>query len=521
MAHDPASDNVHDDPSGVDRLLLAGTSESLLTLCRAMADANASSSIIGLVTVGSGGSGVPVEASVLGPLSDLGKIIRSECPDTVVISLPTAMEQAARAAVQQCEQTGVPWRWVATIEDQLAGKALGSNAIRRGKPAVSSTRLAPQVAVDALALLGRSPRELDELSISRIVRGNVVMITGAGGSIGSELARIVCRFEPSKLCLIERSENALFEIDRQIGTRWPRLARLSALHDVTDAAKTRSLLRRERPDIILHAAAHKHVPMMEDHPAEAIENNYLGTRSIADAAVACGVKRFVMISTDKAVNPSSVMGATKRLAELYVQSLNRTSETRFAMVRFGNVLGSACSVLPIWSRQIAEGLPVTVTDERMTRYFMTIPEAAGLVLQSMALAGRVEAAPHGGELFLLDMGEPVSIHELARQFIRAHGLEPDVDVPVAITGVRPGEKLHEELVYATEHLIPTPHEAIRVLDAGEPDEGVLRLAAAALDSLRNDVGAYPWDGADRQALLDAVRIAVPEMLPQPARRMAS
>ncbi len=282
---------------------------------------------------------------------------------------------------------------------------------------------------------------------------------------------------------------------------------MAELHDVTNAPRTLDLVDRHEPHVIFHAAAHKHVPMMEDHPSAAIENNFYGTRSIADAAHTCGVSRFVMISTDKAVNPSSVMGASKRLAELYIQHQNRLSPTIYSMVRFGNVLGSACSVLPIWSRQIAQGGPVTVTHPDMTRYFMTIPEAAGLVLQAGAYA-------RGGEVFLLDMGDPVNILDLARRFIMQHGLTPDEDIRIAITGIRPGEKLFEVLAYDGEDMTPTPHESIRIWKSPPPESARLQQIMLTFDRLRNRCEGedHAWRGVTREAIMNALRNALPEMI---------
>jgi FlaA1/EpsC-like NDP-sugar epimerase len=347
-----------------------------------------------------------------------------------------------------------------------------------------------------------------------------VLLTGAGGSIGSELARIVARFGPARLVLVERGENALFEIDREIARLFPRLPRAAVLHDVTDGPRTLAVVMAQKPDVIFHAAAHKHVPMMEDHPSAAIENNFYGTRSIADAACRVGVGRFVMISTDKAVNPTSVMGATKRLAELYIQHLSSRCETVFSMVRFGNVLGSACSVLPIWAKQLAQGEALTVTDAQMTRYFMTIPEAAGLVLQSAAYAGGNDAA-----VFLLDMGKPIRIVDMARRFIRAQGLKPEVDVPIVFTGVRPGEKLFEELAYGSEDMLPTPHASIRIWRTTPPSPQRMKRILAAFDALRAKRCDHDhhWQHAGGDALIAALRDAVPEMQrpPAPARGSAA
>ena len=345
------------------------------------------------------------------------------------------------------------------------------------------------------------------MPIRQRITGRTVLISGAGGSIGSELAQLVARFEPERLVLVERSENALFEIDRQIQRRFPTLEREARLHDVTQRKRTHQLIEQIRPSVIFHAAAHKHVPMMEEHPSEAVENNFYGTRSIADAADAAGCERFVMISTDKAVNPSSVMGASKRLAELYIRHLDQSSATTFCMVRFGNVLGSACSLIPIWTDQLAQGGPITVTHPQMTRYFMTIPEAAGLVVQAGTYA-------RGGEVFLLDMGQPIRILDMADRFLRLHGFAPDVDVKIQITGPRPGEKLFEELAYHGEDMLPTPHPSIRLWRTSPVDAGQMQQIIATFDRLRNkDVdGRSTWSDTPSLAVVTALRSLLPEMV---------
>ena len=378
---------------------------------------------------------------------------------------------------------------------------------------------ASPVAIDPQVLLDRDPRPIDEDVVGAAIAGKTVLITGAGGSIGSELARRVASLGPARLVLVERAENPLFDVDGQIAAAFPDLAREAVLHDVTRRRPTRDLLARLSPDFVLHAAAHKHVPMMEDHPAEAVENNLYGTRSIADAAQDAGAERFVMISTDKAVRPSSVMGASKRLAELYVQGLAAQSDTRFAMVRFGNVLGSACSVLPIWSGQVARGGPLTITDPGMTRYFMTIPEAAGLVLQAGVGAT-------GGEVFLLDMGRPVRIVDLAERFLAVQGFEPGVDVELKFTGARPGEKLHEELAYADEESASTPHPSIRVWRGAPPSPASITQIMARFDRLRDKArlaaqadGEGPadppgaWEGVAPDAVLRAIDASLPSRSP--------
>ncbi len=302
-------------------------------------------------------------------------------------------------------------------------------------------------------LLGREPVQLDEDVVSESMRSRVVMVTGAGGSIGSELCRQICRFGPKHLVLVERFENALFEIHRELIAAFPHVLIEPRIADVCDATRMGMVFTEVRPEVVFHAAAHKHVPMMEWNPGEAIKNNVGGTRCVADLADQHGVQRFVLISTDKAVNPTSVMGASKRVAEIYLQALSQRSSTRFVTVRFGNVLGSAGSVVPIFREQIAKGGPLTVTHPEMRRYFMTIPEASQLVLQAGAMGT-------GGEIFILDMGEPVKIVDLARDLIILSGLRPDEDIEIRFSGLRPGEKLFEELSTAAEDADRTRHPKV-------------------------------------------------------------
>jgi FlaA1/EpsC-like NDP-sugar epimerase len=309
--------------------------------------------------------------------------------------------------------------------------------------------------VDIFQLLGREPVCLDTPELQRFLAGKSILVTGAGGSIGSEICRQAMKFCPKRLVLVERAENALFEIDRELRERWIGADIRPCLADICDRERIESIFKEECPDVVFHCAAHKHVPLMEENPGEAVKNNVFGTKIVADAAVDAGSHAFVMVSTDKAVNPTSVMGATKRCAELYVQSLNGGGVTRLVGVRFGNVIGSSGSVVPIFQKQIAAGGPVTVTHPEMKRYFMTIPEASQLVMQAGAI-GR------GGEIFILDMGEPVKILDLATQMILRNGLRPDEDIQIKFTGVRPGEKLYEELSANNEQTRPTSHEKIRV-----------------------------------------------------------
>ncbi len=380
-----------------------------------------------------------------------------------------------------------------TLQDQIAG-------------------IGPRTHVDIVLadLINRPQRAIDARAIGSVIESKRVLITGAGGSIGGELARICANYAPAELILVDRSENALFDIDRQIARLVPSLVRRARLHDVVHVEQTIALFESARPEIVFHAAAHKHVPMMEDHPSHAVDNNLFGTKSVADAADACRVERFVMISTDKAVNPASIMGATKRLAELYVQDINRRSTTAFSMVRFGNVLGSSGSVLETWSRQIADGGPLTVTHAEMTRYFMTIPEAAVLVIQSAAL---VDPANPDGEVFVLNMGGPIRVLDLARRFIQQHGLTPAIgsgagqgsscDVGIVLTGPRPGEKLHEELACDAQSLLDTRHPDIHVWMLPAPNPNEVQEMIQRLSPLRRS--------DDPKAVARIIRELIPEM----------
>jgi FlaA1/EpsC-like NDP-sugar epimerase len=307
--------------------------------------------------------------------------------------------------------------------------------------------------VDIEDLLGREVVQLDEAAIAGYLSGKRVMVTGAGGSIGSEMARQVARFGPNKLLLVERAEFALFEIDRELRGSFPDTDIIPLIADINDELRLESIFRLYRPEVLFHAAAHKHVPLMEHNPSEAIKNNCLATRLLGEVAGCFGLETFVFISTDKAVNPTSVMGASKRMAELFIQDMNGRYKTRFLAVRFGNVLGSTGSVIPVFKNQILKGGPVTVTHPDMVRYFMTIPEAAHLVLQAGTMS-------KGGEIYVLDMGRPVKIVELAEEMIRLSGLKPYENIDIVFSGIRPGEKLFEELGYNEEVMDRTTHPKI-------------------------------------------------------------
>lgn len=379
--------------------------------------------------------GVPI----LGGRAELGQIMLRHGIDEIIIASRTLKPRDLRDLLARFQDTGVRFRMVPAAGDILGGQ-------------VSIKQLRD---VDVEDLLGRQAVHLDEELIRGAFTGRRVLITGAGGSIGSELARQAASFFPSRLILLERNENSLFFINWELNHRWPSIPILPVVGDVGDPLLVKNLLASERPDLILHAAAYKHVPLMEANAVAATLNNVRATRVLAEAAAAAGVAKFVLISTDKAVRPLSIMGRTKRLAEWVTLDLaGRHEKPRFLSVRFGNVLASEGSVIPLFRRQIAEGGPVTVTHPEMTRYFMTIPEAVELVMQAAAM-GR------GGEIFVLEMGEPVRIVDLARNLIRLSGFEPDRDIEIKFVGLRPGEKLQEELWDEVEGIAPTDHDKIR------------------------------------------------------------
>ena len=369
---------------------------------------------------------------VLGGTDDIPDLVSDI--DIILIALPSARSSEMRRIVGICEKTAIPVRTLPKLDDFVTGKA-SVNALR-------------DVKIDDL--LGREAVTLEWSAIRQRVQGCCVLVTGGGGSIGSELCRQIAQLAPARLVIFEQNEFNLYFIDLELRRRFPQLPLVATLGDVGDPVLTEELIREQRPDIVFHAAAYKHVPMLEEQARAAVRNNILSTRTVAQLADKYACKSFVLISTDKAVNPCNVMGATKHVAETYCQCLNENSKTQFITVRFGNVLGSAGSVIPLFQKQIAEGGPVTVTDPNVTRYFMTIPEAAQLILQASSV-GR------GGEIFVLDMGEPVNIKYLAEQLILLSGKKPGEDIEIVYTGLRPGEKAFEELFHDAEELIETPH----------------------------------------------------------------
>jgi FlaA1/EpsC-like NDP-sugar epimerase len=376
---------------------------------------------------------------VLGGTPDLPRVLDGVQPDEVIIAIPSAPGTLRQQVVTACRERGIPVRTLPTTFELLTGS-------------VALMRQVREVRVEDV--LGREPVRVEIDRVGAYLRGRTVLVTGAGGSIGGELSRQIARVGAKRLVLVENSENALFEIRRELEEErhFPRAT--PVLADCKDATRMREVFEEYEPSVVFHAAAYKHVPLMEENPVEAVRNNAVATRIVAAAAGEAGAERFVLVSTDKAVSPATVMGASKALAEWAVEAAqNRWKGTRYASVRFGNVLGSSGSVVPIFRRQIAQGGPVTVTDEKMTRYFMTIPEAVQLIIRSGELST-------GGEVFVLEMGDPVKIIDLARNMIRLAGLEPEVDIGVEVVGRRPGEKIHEELFNPGERPEATPAEKI-------------------------------------------------------------
>jgi FlaA1/EpsC-like NDP-sugar epimerase len=383
--------------------------------------------------------------------------------DEIIIAIPSAGRKAVNDIYNECSKTNCKVKILPSVSD-LIDETVTIQKIRD---------------VDIEDLLGREPVRLDCEEISSYLKDKVVLVTGGGGSIGSELCRQIAGFGPKQLVILDNYENGLFEVENELRRSHPGLALAPVIASIREKARLEAVFGKYRPYAVFHAAAHKHVPLMEANPTEAIKNNVFGTMNVAECSDKFGAKRFVLISTDKAVNPTNIMGATKRIAEMIIQAVNRHSKTEFVAVRFGNVLGSNGSVIPLFRKQIEQGGPVTVTHPEVIRYFMTIPEAVQLVLQAGAMA-------RGGEIFVLDMGQPVKIYDLARKLIKLSGFEPDEDIRIEFTGLRPGEKLYEELLLAEEGLEATKNDKIF---AAQPVFTDLALLRREIDHLREIIAS--------------------------------
>jgi FlaA1/EpsC-like NDP-sugar epimerase len=377
---------------------------------------------------------------ILGNIGELGRIAQEKAIREVIIASPSITGKEIRRIIETCEEVGIACKTVPAISDILNGK-LNVSHIR-------------EIRIEDL--LGREHIELDTAKIREYLSDKKVMVTGAAGSIGHELCRHIMKMGPEQLILFERAENELFHLDREFSEASFGRFYTPILGDILDAGRLQHVMEEHHPDVVFHAAAYKHVPMQEAHPVEAIKNNIIGTKNVAEMSIRYEVQKFVMISTDKAVKPANVMGATKRITELICQGMNGRDRTKFVVVRFGNVLNSAGSVIPIFKEQITRGGPVTVTHPEVTRYFMSISEAAQLVMQAGAIG-------NGGEIFVLDMGEPIKITDLAKDIIRLMGLRLGEDIDIVYSGLRPGEKLHEELVADDEKTERTAHDKIMLV----------------------------------------------------------
>jgi FlaA1/EpsC-like NDP-sugar epimerase len=471
---------------GLRRVLVVGAGNAAETLLREILRMKEERyRVVGLVDDDPNKKGICIHGiPVLGGMEEMKDICEEEKIDEILIAVPSATQKELRGIIDACRGTKLAFQTLPSMDALIDGRVT-VNQIRK---------------VEINDLLGREAVKLDTAAIGRFLHGRRVLITGAGGSIGSEMCRQVCMFGPARLILLEQAENSLFDITNELRRSFPRIDLAPVICDIYERQRVLGVFQHHRPEVVIHAAAHKHVPLMELNPTEAVKNNIFGTRNVADACCACGVAEFVLISTDKAVNPSSIMGCSKRVAEIYTQGLNARDgcTTQFKAVRFGNVLGSAGSVVPTFERQIREGGPITITHPDMTRYFMTIPEAAQLVLQAAATG-------EGGQVFLLDMGEPVKIVDLARDMITLSGLRVGDDIDIVFSGVRPGEKLFEELRTEGEDIAPTIHPKIKIWQHRAVPWPRVEQSLAELATLINC--------PDRAKIVEALQHLVPEYQP--------
>ncbi|MDY2630709.1 MAG: nucleoside-diphosphate sugar epimerase/dehydratase [Clostridium sp.] len=472
--------DVKTNVSNLKRTLIIGAGEAAILVIKEMKNnKNSKYNPIALIDddkykVGKSILGIKIE----GTRKDIIKVCKEKEIETIIIAAPSMNEEDKKEILDKCKKTECKIQMVPSIYSVIDGK-VSLNQIKD---------------VEIEDLLGRKPIELEMQGISNYIKNKTVLVTGGGGSIGSELCRQISKFNPKRLIIFDIYENNAYDIQNELRYKYPNLNLLVLIGSVRDKKRLEQVFDKYKPDIVFHAAAHKHVPLMEDSPMEAIKNNVFGTLNVVECADKYNSERFVLISTDKAVNPTNVMGATKRICEMIIQSYDKVSHTKFVAVRFGNVLGSNGSVIPLFKKQIAQGGPVTVTHKNIIRYFMTIPEATQLVLQAGAFA-------KGGEIFVLDMGEPVKIYDLAYDLIRLSGYEPNKDIKIKVTGLRPGEKLYEELLMSEEGLTNTSHKKIFI---GKPIFSDLNILRKKIEDLKEII-----DKDNKKELIPKIEEIVP------------
>jgi len=420
------------------KILIVGAGDAGAMVAREIKQRNGGQKIVGFIDDDTHKIGSKILGNtILASTNEIEKVVKEYGVDEIIIAIPSASGDVIRNISLICRDSGCKVKILPALYDLIEGK----------------TKIKQLRNIEIEDLLRREPVKMNIEEISGYLSSKVVLVTGAGGSIGSELCRQIAKVNPEKIILLGRGENSIYEIHQELIEKYPNHSFIPVIADIKDNDRIKGVFDKYKPHVVFHAAAHKHVPLMEAQPQEAIKNNVFGTKNLVEAANDYSVETFIMISTDKAVNPTSIMGASKKVAEILVQNMNSNSNTKYAVVRFGNVLGSRGSVIPLFKKQIANGGPITITHPDMNRYFMTIPEASQLVLQAGALT-------NGGEIFVLDMGEPVKIIDMAKDLIELHGLIPDRDIKITFTGLRPGEKLYEELFTSEEGLKSTKHKKI-------------------------------------------------------------